>query len=202
MDRSFLDIINKKSKPKRKVIKKHIAEIIEKMLEDKNNNLEQNIKETAKERAKEIDQVCYIQYGDDGIAYNKCVTKELEATSEKICSKEITPTETLFLQMKNSLGELKEYYNNPDFDNIKNGLQKTDISWLINFIEMVDKRSNIKGLEQNISIAYFSSYLPITKKIISNKLLKKETDDYAHFLNNSNFVDNYYPIEETDWMFE
>lgn len=195
----------RRSRPKRKVIKQHIAGIIEKMLADQSVPLGgNNIKATAIERANAIDEVCYIKHGDDGIAYQTCVTDQLKEASHQIGIDETTPVSSLFLHMSNSLKELNEVYSDPNFENNYSGIHKMDIGWLIHFIEMVTKRQNIIGLEQNISIAYFSSYCPLISKIQEAKKsisYKKQVDEVevSRVLDSAATID--FINEDPEWLY-
>ena len=163
----------KNSKPRRKVIKRHIADIIEKMLTNSQiTDMQSNeVKEVAQEKAEEIDETCYVRYGSDGKAYTECIKKGLQDTTTDIIANKKSVCDQQFKEMIDNLDALKTILKDVPADSIKQiyGMNASNLSWLIDFIEMIKNRGNLNGVEQNVSIAYCSSFLPIMGKITEKK---------------------------------
>lgn len=206
MDPLFdLNTLPKRSRPKRKAVKKHVADILEKMFKVGDTqavNINQ-IREQAQQKATEIDQVCYFQYGEDGEAYQRCVSNKLEENAETISmhsEEQVSATQQLMIEMIMRLPSFKDLLENDKFWIDHPEIHKNDLQWLVTFIEMVNKRPSYDGIEQNISITYFSSFVPITAKL--DKIQKEEMpciqepQDTIHFYGDPTS----FPIED-EWMY-
>ncbi|EAY09743.1 hypothetical protein TVAG_413940 [Trichomonas vaginalis G3] len=193
----------RRARPKRKVVKKHVADIIERMLIENNQiNDQKTIKQEAQDKASEIDQVCYIQYGEDGAAYQHCVSSKLHETSGMYSDQAEmpgSPTQQLVMQMLDKLEYLKDIYSDEAFFHMhSHDINRTDLKWLINFLELIRQKNSFDGLEQNISITYFSLFLPLTTKI--EQLKAESKPSYA--MSDMSWEDQFNSMDEEDWLFE
>lgn len=193
----------RRARPKRKVVKKHVAEIIEKMLLDNSQQTDQNsIKQEARDKATEIDHVCYIQYGEDGIAYQHCVSNKLNETSGIFSDTNdisASATQRLVAQMVDKLKYLKEVYADEVFFQIHaQEINRSDIKWLINFIELIGQKNSYEGLEQNISITYFSLFVPLTTKI--EKIRAEAKQNYV--VPEMQWDESFNSMDEEEWLFD
>lgn len=183
-----LSALPKRGRPRRKVVKKHVADILEKMIRNGDTSAQNvvQMKQVAQQKAQEIDQVCYFQYGDDGNAYQMCISKQIEENAQSILNdnQPISASQQFMIAMITKLPMLNDLLANDKFWTDHPELNKSDVQWLVNFIEMVNKRPTYDGIEQNISITYFSSFVPLTEKI--DKIQKEETlvteDTYMGFI--------------------
>ena len=189
-------IETKGNKPRRKVIRKHIANIIERMLADaQNQTLQTNeLREVAQEKAQEIDETCFVRYGDDDKAYTECVKNGLCQTTADIISKKSSISDEQFKEMNDHLEDLKSIVQNYKSDDVKRiyGMNVSNIKWLIDFIEIIKQRDNLDGVEQNVSIAYCSSFLPIMQKIKENQP-KEPSPSYSP-------PDDLFDFEDNGWF--
>ncbi|OHT09474.1 hypothetical protein TRFO_04556 [Tritrichomonas foetus] len=165
--------LKRAQKPRRKTVKKKIAASIEKLVEPaqiKQNVVQSQTLSPTKVNNDEIDQVCNCRYYNDNQTEGQNGTKPyfetLEAFHKKYDITETISSTTEFLALMSvSLPILKEALADPDFEHIHNDIKKSEVEWLVRFIDMILSRKSVVGLEQNISITYFSCFLPMFKKL-------------------------------------
>ena len=150
--------------------------------------------EVAQEKAQEIDETCFVRYGDDDKAYTECVKNGLCQTTADIISKKSSISDEQFKEMNDHLEDLKSIVQNYKSDDVKRiyGMNVSNIKWLIDFIEIIKQRDNLDGVEQNVSIAYCSSFLPIMQKIKENQP-KEPSPTYSP-------PDDLFDFEDNGWF--
>lgn len=154
--------------PRRKVIRRHIAATIEKLVNetpkyrDSLNNIDPG------EIAAEIDQVCFCRYSEDSEGFRRCLEYKVElariknfAGEDKIASS----TAEFLALMSISLPILIKAMNDQELEREHSDIKRSEVEWLVHFIKMCLAKSDIANLEQNISITYFSCFLPLFRKL-------------------------------------
>ena len=167
--------------PRRRVVKKRIAETIEKLVSEQSKNFEQKVKVDASEIASEINQVCFCRYSSEG-GYQRCLDYKVELDrihAKHDSSDAVSPTTEFMALMSVARPILRQALADPDLERKHSDIKRSEVEWLVHFIEMLLARKDVSSLEQNISITYFSCFRPLFQKLNSGETVVEEDDPFA-----------------------
>lgn len=195
----------KRNRPKKKIVKKHVASIIDQMLYNKQDNTKRNY-QISTFQSYYNSYTTNTDYGysiDDfnGMKKNGNYQKNEGTINEKHKHSDLDNTtdnniNEFMHEMNNKYPLLKDVITKENIHVLPPAIQKSDIIWLINFIDMVNNRPNFDGIEQNISITYFSSFLPLVNKLEiylqTANFENKASDEIELFESDSDFNEDYF----------
>ena len=199
----------RKNKPKKKVVKKHVASIIDQMLYNKQDNLTKfnqistyqpyyNSYSTNTDYGYSIDDFNGAKKSDY-YRQKESIINETRKPSDEKNTTDDNNTNKLMHEMNSKYPLLKDVISRENIYVLPPTIQKSDIIWLINFIEMVNNRPDFNGIEQNISITYFSSFLPLVNKLEiylqTANFESKTSDEHEFFELDSDFNDDYFMFD-------
>lgn len=196
-------LLQSSAKPRRKVVKKHIAEMLEQVVSEQPENV---IKTDKKQIQAEVDQVCFCKYGEEEPGYQRCMSYQLELSNAHInhdTDNNVSPLAEYIALMSIGLPILKKAMTDPDLENKHCDIQRHEVEWLVHFIEMLQKRSGMKEIEQNIYITYFGCFRPLFQKLNNDN--KGETSNENLFFNPKSQTEQpslpSVPSDDEFWLF-
>ena len=180
--------------PRRRVVKKRIAETIEKLVSDQSKNFEQKLDLDESEVASEINRVCFCRYAsDDGLQRCADYQTELDRIHALHDSSETVSSTTKFMALMSVARPiLRQALSDPELEWKHSDIKKSDVHWLLRFIDMLLARKNVSSIQQNISITYFSCFRPLFEKLNGCDMV----DDDVLFGTDAYFT------AEGEWLFE